>query len=74
MPLTRNCLNRYGPEGFRVFAFSPGFIVSNLGPFNQAEQGAQPTVNGARPMVAILAGERDEEHGCFLSETGQYQW
>ena len=64
----------YGEQGFKVFAFSPGFVVSNLGPHNKAENGAKQTSEGAAPMVEILNGERDEEHAKFLTATGQYPW
>ena len=64
----------YAGDGFKVFAFSPGFVASNLGPQNKVENGAQPTSVGVAPMVKILNGERDAEHGCFLSATGQYEW
>ncbi len=64
----------YGEEGFKVFAYTPGFCVSNLGPHNNPENGAMPAADGAAPMVKILAGERDDEHGCFLSASGQYAW
>lgn len=63
-----------GPEGFRVFAYCPGFTVSNLGGFNTAENGAKPTAEGAKPIVDIVRGKRDEEHGGFLHEGGQYAW
>lgn len=64
----------YGEEGFKVFAYSPGFVVSNLGPWNNEEQGAQPTSQAVAPIVKILNGERDDEHACFLSADGQYEW
>ena len=65
----------YGKLGWKVFTYCPGFTVSNLGPYNKAEYGAKPTVEGARPMVAILNGDRDAEHGCFVnSEGGQHPW
>jgi NAD(P)-dependent dehydrogenase (short-subunit alcohol dehydrogenase family) len=64
----------YGEMGFKVFVYCPGFTVSNLGPYNKAENGAKPTSEGAAPMVKILNGERDEEHGKFLHATGQYPW
>lgn len=63
----------YG-EKCKVFAFSPGFVVSNLGPHNKAENGAQPTDVGTAPIVKILNGERDAEHAKFLTATGQYPW
>jgi NAD(P)-dependent dehydrogenase (short-subunit alcohol dehydrogenase family) len=64
----------YGGQGFKVFAYCPGFTVSNLGPHNNAENGAQPTSEGAAPIVKILNGERDAEHGGFLHGTGQHPW
>ncbi|KAF3768867.1 hypothetical protein M406DRAFT_98787 [Cryphonectria parasitica EP155] len=64
----------YGAEGVKVFAYTPGFTVSGLGPHNNAESGARPTSEGAAPIVRILNGERDDEHGGFLSSDGQYPW
>ena len=64
----------FGPLGFKVFAFCPGFTVSNLSPLNIAESGAKPTSEGAVPMVSILNGKRDAEHGGFLHGEGQYPW
>jgi NAD(P)-dependent dehydrogenase (short-subunit alcohol dehydrogenase family) len=64
----------YGGLGFKVFVYCPGFTVSNLGPHNNAENGAKPTSEGAAPIVKILNGERDTEHGRFLHGTGQYPW
>ncbi|KAF7186162.1 Short-chain dehydrogenase/reductase eupG [Pseudocercospora fuligena] len=62
------------PEAFRVFAYSPGFIVSNLGPHNDAEHGARPAEEAAVPLVGLINGDRDDEHGCFLRATGQQTW
>jgi NAD(P)-dependent dehydrogenase (short-subunit alcohol dehydrogenase family) len=62
----------YGPAGFKVFVYNPGFTVSNLGPLNNAQHGAQPTSAGAAPIVMIVNGERDAEHGGFLHEHGQH--
>jgi NAD(P)-dependent dehydrogenase (short-subunit alcohol dehydrogenase family) len=64
----------YGGLGFKVFVYCPGFTVSNLGPYNKAENGAKPTSDGAAPIVKVLNGERDAEHGKFLHATGQYPW
>lgn len=64
----------YGEQGFKVFAFSPGFVASNLGEHNKVENGAQPTSIGTQPIVKIVNGERDEEHAGFLTATGQYPW
>jgi hypothetical protein len=62
----------YGPLGWKVFNFCPGFTESNLSPRNRVEQGAKPTSEGAKPM--LLAGERDAEHGGYLNADGQWPW
>ncbi|KAI4651430.1 uncharacterized protein J4E78_008122 [Alternaria triticimaculans] len=64
----------YGPKGWKVFCFCPGFTESNLGPRNKPEHGAKPTSEGAKPMVAILEGARDEECGGFLKAEGGWPW
>jgi len=64
----------YGELGFKVFAYDPGNTVSNLGPYGKLELGAKPTSEGAAPIVKILNGERDEEHGKFLHGAGQHPW
>jgi NAD(P)-dependent dehydrogenase (short-subunit alcohol dehydrogenase family) len=62
----------YGPLGWKLFSFCPGFTVSNLSHMNTAEMGAKPTSEGAAPMVDILNGMRDGEHGGYLKGEGQY--
>ncbi len=64
----------YGGFGFKVFAYCPGYTVSKLSPQNNAESGAKPTSEGAAPIVKILNGERDAEHGGFLHGKGQHPW
>lgn len=64
----------YGKEGFKVFAYSPGFTVSKLSPHNNADHGAKPTSEGATPMVRILAGERDAELSHLLHLDSQVPW
>jgi NAD(P)-dependent dehydrogenase (short-subunit alcohol dehydrogenase family) len=64
----------YGPMGLKLFNFCPGHTESNLGPHNTIEAGGKPASEGARPMLAILAGERDAEHGGFLNGTPEGQW
>lgn len=61
-------------KAIKVFAYTPGFTISNLGPHNNAANGASPTSEGAAPIVSILNGDRDDEAGCFLSKDGQYPW
>lgn len=66
----------YGEQGIKVFAFSPGFVASNLGAHNTIENGAQETSVGAAPMVGIIDGERDAElpRNGFLRASGQSPW
>lgn len=66
----------YGPRGWKVFAFCPGYTASSLSELNRVEQGAKPTSEGARPIVDILRGLRDEEHGGFLNSVPGvgYSW
>ncbi|KAF3761014.1 putative short-chain dehydrogenase, partial [Cryphonectria parasitica EP155] len=64
----------YGPLGWKVFLYCPGFTQSNLSSLNKAENGAKPTSEGARPIVAILRGDRDAEHGGYLKDKGQWPW
>lgn len=65
----------YEELGWKVFAYCPGFTVSNLSAFNKTEMGAKPTSEGVEPMIEILDGKRDAENGAFLiREGGQYPW
>ena len=64
----------YGEQGFKVFAVSPGFVASNLGPHNSIENGAQPANEAVGPIIKVLNGERDDEHAHFLTAAGQYPW
>ncbi|KAI7552004.1 hypothetical protein KC331_g2177 [Hortaea werneckii] len=69
----------YGGSGFKVFAYCPGYTVSNLSAMNSAENGAKPTSQGARPIVRMVDGECDEWHGRFAHEDGddklgEYGW
>lgn len=72
--LTACQAHEYGPLGWKVVAFCPGYTESNLSTMNRVVNGAKPTAEGARPVIAILAGERDEEHGGFLKEGVMWPW
>ncbi len=62
-------------DDYKLFTYCPGFTESNLGPHNNQASGAQPVEKGARPMVAILNGDKDAEHGKFLNhQGGQHPW
>ncbi|ROV90508.1 hypothetical protein VMCG_09806 [Cytospora schulzeri] len=62
----------YGPLGWKVFCYNPGFTVSNLSEMNRAENGAKPTSEGAKPIVDMVDGKRDEDHGRFCNCDGSY--
>jgi NAD(P)-dependent dehydrogenase (short-subunit alcohol dehydrogenase family) len=60
--------------GAKVFAYDPGFTVSNLGPQNNKSSGARDVSESVRPLVDVLEGKRDGENGKFLHNTGVYEW
>lgn len=65
----------YGPLGWKVFCYNPGFTASNLSEMNRVENGAKPTSEGAKPIVDMLTGERDEDHGKFCNvDRGYHPW
>jgi NAD(P)-dependent dehydrogenase (short-subunit alcohol dehydrogenase family) len=61
-------------EKIKFFTVCPGFTVSNLGPQNNEAHGAKPTEEAVRPLMRIVAGERDDEARKFLHADGQYDW
>ena len=58
----------------KVFAYCPGFTVSNLSGQNTAANGARSTKESVEPLVDVLEGKRDDEAGGFLHNTGNYPW
>ncbi|KAF2160214.1 hypothetical protein M409DRAFT_29299 [Zasmidium cellare ATCC 36951] len=64
----------YGEKGVKVFAFCPGFTESGLSGMNTVGNGAKPVSEGAKPILDILEGKRDAEHGLFLHVDGTYPW
>lgn len=64
----------YEDLGLKVFTFNPGFVESNLGPQNKAENGAKLATEAALPLIDILEGKRDAEVGKFLNFNGVYPW
>lgn len=65
---------RYAEAGIKVFAYCPGFTISNFSYANTAEYGARPTSESVAPMLKVLNGERDAENGGFLHDAGQHPW
>ncbi|KAK4495232.1 hypothetical protein PRZ48_013561 [Zasmidium cellare] len=72
--ITADAAVQYGEKGVRVFAVCPGFTESGLSGFNTVEMGAKPVAEGAKPILDILEGKRDEEHGLFLHVDGTIPW
>lgn len=64
----------YAPLGIKVFAYDPGFTVSNLGPPNQEGGGARRVEESVGPLVDVLEGGRDGDVGGFLHNSGVYPW
>jgi NAD(P)-dependent dehydrogenase (short-subunit alcohol dehydrogenase family) len=68
----------YGPKGLKVFALSPGFVVSNLrGRSEEARTGGgkagDPEVSG-QIVLDILQGRRDANVGSLIHKDGVYPW
>jgi NAD(P)-dependent dehydrogenase (short-subunit alcohol dehydrogenase family) len=64
----------YGPLGWKVFNFCPGFTESNMSPMNKVEHGAKPVADSVKPLIRVLAGERDAESGGYLNGTEEGTW
>jgi len=72
----------FGPQGLKVFAMCPGFVVSNLrGTSEEARNGTgyraggagDPEVSG-ETLLRIIRGERDADVGKFVHKDGVYPW
>jgi NAD(P)-dependent dehydrogenase (short-subunit alcohol dehydrogenase family) len=64
----------FGEFGIKVFAYDPGFTVSNLSENNTKANGARDVELSVTPLVDVLEGKRDDEVGKFLHNTGGYSW
>jgi NAD(P)-dependent dehydrogenase (short-subunit alcohol dehydrogenase family) len=60
--------------GVKVFAFCPGFTVSNLSEMNKKENGAKSTEESANNLMDIIEGKRDADVGKFVHGDGVYPW
>lgn len=58
----------------KVFAWCPGFVVSNFSSMNTLERGAKAANEAVRPAIDILEGRRDEDAGKFLSASDVIPW
>lgn len=65
-------------KGFKVFAFCPGLVVSNLrGKTEQARGGwgmAGDPKLPAQGILNIIEGKRDDMVGKFVHKDGVYEW
>lgn len=69
-----------GPKGIKVWAFNPGYVVTNLS--GTGEKGIQERIkNGAgdpklsaEGIVACIDGKRDKDVGKFVNKDGYHPW
>jgi NAD(P)-dependent dehydrogenase (short-subunit alcohol dehydrogenase family) len=65
-------------KGLKVFAVSPGFVVSGLRGKGEEERSgwgeARPVEEAVRLMVGILEGERDGDVGRLIRDGGVDEW
>lgn len=68
----------YVDKGLKVFAMSPGFVVSNLrGTTEELRSGwgqAGPASVAGETMLSILDGKRDADVGKLVYKDGVYDW
>lgn len=65
-------------QGLKVFAMSPGFVISNLrGEGEEAKTGwgkaGNPEESG-KLLLSIIMGERDKDVGCLVHKDGVFAW
>ena len=71
---------QYEKDGIKVFAYCPGYVVSDLAGMRQAkmDQGAAMPDVSARGLLDIAEGKRDADAGKFLhnrgGSDGLYPW
>lgn len=63
-----------GGKGVKVFAYDPGFTVSNLSEANKKENGARNVKDSVDSLMDVVEGKRDGEVGSFIHNTGEYPW
>ena len=65
------------PEGFKVWTYCPGFVVTDLGNDREVrkENGIESSETSAKGLLQIVQGERDADVGGFIGRYGQkYEW
>jgi NAD(P)-dependent dehydrogenase (short-subunit alcohol dehydrogenase family) len=60
--------------GIKVFAYDPGFTVSNLSDANTKENGARSAEETVLSLMAVVEGKRDADVGKFIHNSGEYPW
>lgn len=63
-----------GERKIKVFAYDPGFTVSNLSVANKKENGARSAEESVLSLMDVIEGKRDGEVGRFIHNTGGYPW
>jgi NAD(P)-dependent dehydrogenase (short-subunit alcohol dehydrogenase family) len=65
-------------EGFKVWSFCPGFVVTDLAKDREAREkmsSCESSETSAQGILEIIEGKRDEEVGMFLQKYGKrYDW
>ncbi len=68
----------YKDKGVKVFAFNPGFVVTNLtgeaDRQNRIRNGAGDPADSARALLNIVNGGRDNDAGKHLYQDGVHPW
>jgi len=69
-----------GPKGIKVWAFNPGYVVTNLsgtgekGKQERIANGAGDPKESAEGIVACVDGRRDKDVGKFVNKDGFHPW
>jgi NAD(P)-dependent dehydrogenase (short-subunit alcohol dehydrogenase family) len=69
-----------GPQGIKVWAFDPGYVVTNLsgtgekGRQERIARGAGDAKDSAEGIRAIVDGRRDSDVGKFVHKDGLWPW
>jgi NAD(P)-dependent dehydrogenase (short-subunit alcohol dehydrogenase family) len=58
----------------KVFAYDPGFTISNLSSHNKAEFGARSAEDTVKSIMDVVDGKRDDDVGKFIHNSGEYPW
>lgn len=68
----------FAEQGLKVFAFSPGFMKSNIrGPSEEEKSGwgsAGDPEEAGEVVLGILEGKRDADVGKLVHKDGVYEW